>query len=100
MGFSPVNSLHRVKVFGREVQVRSSASAEEVREVESLVNDTIAQVQTSMKTADFQILAILALLNVAESLLLQSRECSWQEYFIRERISRLTRHIDEAVMLD
>jgi len=93
-----VSSLHRVKVFGREVQVRSSASAEEVREVESLVNDTIAQVQTSMKTTDFQILAILALLNVAESLLLQSRECTRQEFFVRERISRLTRHIDEAVV--
>ncbi|MRR56061.1 MAG: cell division protein ZapA [Deltaproteobacteria bacterium] len=95
-----MSSLHRVKVFGREVQVRSSASAEEVREVESLVNDTIAQVQTSMKTTDFQILAILALLNVAESLLLQSRECSRQQYFVRERISRLMRHIDEAVVHD
>jgi len=93
-----VSSLHRVKVFGREVQVRSSASVEEVREVESLVNDTIAQVQASMKTTDFQILAILALLNVAESLLLQSRECSRQEYSVRARISRLTRHIDEAVV--
>lgn len=92
--------MHRVKVFGREVQVRSSASAEEVKEVESLVNDTIAQVQTSMKTTDFQILAILALLNVAESFLLQSRECSRQENFVREKISRLTRHIDEAVVHD
>lgn len=95
-----MSSLHRVKVFGREVQVRSSASAEEVREVESLVNDTIAQVQTTMKTTDFQILAILAILNVAESFLLQSRECSRQESFVRERISRLTKHIDEAVVRD
>jgi len=93
-----VNSLHRVKVFGREVQVRSSASAEDVREVESYVNDTIAQVQTSMKTTDFQILATLALLNIAESFLLQTRECSLQEHFVRENISRLTRHIDEALL--
>jgi len=95
-----VSSLHRVKVFGREVQVRSSASAEDVREVESLVNDTIAQVQTSMKTTDSQILAILALLNIAESFLLHSRESSRQEHIFREKISRLTRHIDEAVMHD
>jgi len=93
-----VSSLHRVKVFGKEVQVRSSASAEDVREIESYVNDTIAQVQTSMKTTDFQILAILALLNIAESSLLQSRKCSLQEHFVREKISRLTRHIDEAVL--
>ncbi len=95
-----MNSLHRVKVFGREVQVRSSASAEDVREIESYVNDTIAQVQTSMKTTDFQILATLALLNIAESFLLQSRESSLQEHFVREKIARLTRQIDEAVLHD
>jgi cell division protein ZapA len=95
-----VNSLHRVKVFGREVQVRSSASAEDVRKIESYVNDTIAQVQTSMKTTDFQILATLALLNIAESFLLQSRECSLQQNFVREKIARLTRHIDDAVLQD
>lgn len=93
-----MSSLHRVKVFGREVQVRSSASAAEVREVESYVNDTIAQVQTSLKTTDFQILAIMALLNIAESFLLQSRECSQQEHFVRDKVSRLTQHIDEAVL--
>jgi cell division protein ZapA len=93
-----VNSLHRVKVFGREVQVRSSASAEDVREVESYVNDTIAQVQTSMKTTDFQILATLALLNIAESFLLQTRECSLQEHFVREKVSRLTTQIDEVLL--
>lgn len=93
-----MSSLHRVKVFGREVQVRSSASAEDVREVELYVNDTIAQVQTSMKTTDFQILATMALLNIAESFLLQSRECSLQENFVRDKVSRLTRHIDEAVL--
>jgi cell division protein ZapA len=95
-----VSSLHRVKVFGREVQVRSSASADDVREIESYVNDTIAQVQTSMKTTDFQILATLALLNIAESFLLQSRECSLQEYFVREKIARLTSHIDEVMLHD
>ena len=95
-----MSSLHRVKVFGREVQVRSSASAEDVREVESYVNDTIDQVQTSLKTSDFQILAILALLNIAESYLLQSRESSLREHFVREKIARLTRYIDDAVLHD
>lgn len=93
-----MNSLHRVKVFGREVQVRSSASVDDVREIESLVNETIAQVQASMKTNDFQILAILALLNIAESYLQQSRNCALQDHFMRERISRLTGYIDEAVV--
>jgi len=92
-----VNSSHRVKVLGREVQVRSTASPEQVREVETFVNDTIVELQESMKTADPQLIAILALLNLGESFLLQSRESSRMERLIHERVSRLISLIDETV---
>jgi len=92
-----VNSSHRVKVLGREVQVRSTASPEQVREVETFVNDTIVELQESMKTADPQLIAILALLNLGESFLLQSRERSRMERLIHERVSRLISLIDETV---
>lgn len=92
-----MNSSHRVKVLGREVQVRSTASPEQVREVETFVNDTIVELQESMKTADPQLIAILALLNLGESFLLQSRECSRKERLVHERVSRLISLIDEAV---
>ncbi|MDD2321019.1 MAG: cell division protein ZapA [Geobacteraceae bacterium] len=92
-----MTSLHRVKVLDREVQVRSTASVEEVREVETFVNDTISALQASMKTTDLQILAIMALLNIAESFLLQSQECSRMEQVVQEKVSRLTQHIDDAV---
>jgi cell division protein ZapA len=95
-----VISSHRVKVFEREVQVRSTASAEEVREVESLVNDTISTLQASMKTTDMQILAIMALLNIAESFIKQSQECSRMEQLVREKVSRLAKNIDDAVLRD
>lgn len=92
-----MNSSHRVKVLGREVQVRSTASPEQVREVETFVNDTIVELQESMKTADPQLIAILALLNLGESFLLQSRERSRMERLIHERVSRLISLIDETV---
>jgi cell division protein ZapA len=84
-------------VLGREVQVRSTASPEQVREVETFVNDTIFELQESMKTADPQLIAILALLNLGESFLLQSRESSRMERLIHERVSRLISLIDETV---
>jgi len=95
-----VNSLHRVKVFGRDVQVRSTASEEEVREIESYVNEMIAHLQSSMKTSDLQILSIMALLNIAESFFLKSREYSRLEGYVRDRVSRLTQHIDDVVLHD
>lgn len=95
-----MSSLHRVRVFGRDVQVRSTASEEEVREVESYVNDVIAHLQSSMKTSDFQILSIMALLNIAESFLLKSEEYYRLENVVRDRVLRMTQHIDEVVFHD
>ena len=95
-----MSSLHRVRVFGRDVQVRSTASEEEVRKVESYVNEMIDSLQSSMKTSDFQILSIMALLNIAESFLLKSQECSRLETVMRDRVSRMTQHIDEVVLHD
>jgi cell division protein ZapA len=92
-----VNSLHRVKVLGREVQVRTTASPEQVREIESFVNNRITELQASSKTVDPQVIAILALLNLAESFLQQSRENHRLNRILRERLSRLMLHIDETV---
>jgi cell division protein ZapA len=92
-----VNSLHRVKVLGREVRVRSTSSTDQVREVETFVNDTIFELQESMKTTDPQLIAILALLNLGESLLLQSRESCRKERLVRERVTYLISRIDETV---
>jgi cell division protein ZapA len=84
-------------VLGREVQVRSTASPEQVREVETFVNDTICELQESMKTADPQLIAILALLNLGESLLLQSRASSGMERLVHERVYRLIGLIDDTM---
>jgi len=92
-----LNSLHRVKVLGREVQVRSTAAPEQVREVEALVNDSIDELRDSMNTQDSQLVAILALLNLGESVILQARETARTELLVRERVSCLINRIEEAV---
>lgn len=92
-----MNSLHRVRVLGREVQVRTTASPEQVRDIETFVNDTITELQTSMKTTDSQVVAIMALLNLGESCLLKSRENVRLKSIMSERLSRILRQIDETV---
>lgn len=92
-----MNSLHRVKVLGREVQVRSTAAPEQVREVEALVNDSIDELRDSMNTQDSQLVAILALLNLGESVILQARETARTELLVQERVSCLINRIEEAV---
>jgi len=81
-------------VLGRELQVRSSASAESVREVEALVNEKLAEVAASVKTTDLQIVAILTLMNIAESYLALVRENVSSRQEGRERISRLLQQLE------
>ena len=76
-------------MLGRELQVRSMASAESVREVEAFVNEKLAEVATSVKTTDSQIIAILTLMNIAESYLALARENDAYRKQGSERISRL-----------
>ena len=84
-----MNSSHRVRVLGRELQVRSQALAESVRQVETFVNEKLAEVADSAKTNDNEIIAILALMNIAESYLTLVRENDAYRQEGSKRISRL-----------
>jgi cell division protein ZapA len=64
-----LKSTHVVTVFGREISVRSSASAEKVKSVETFVNTRLQEIGSSLKSADAQLVLTLALLNTAEELL-------------------------------
>jgi len=76
-------------VLGRELQVKSIAPADSVREVEAFVNEKLAEVAASVKTTDPQIVAILALMNIAESYLALARENDAYRQQGSERISRI-----------
>jgi cell division protein ZapA len=84
-----LSSSHRVRVLGREFQVRSTAPADTVREVETFVNEKLKEVAASINTADSQIIAILALMNIAESYLALVRENDARSKEGNRRISRI-----------
>jgi cell division protein ZapA len=64
-----VKETHRICILDREIQVKSSASVAAVREIETYINERAAEVAVSLPTADQQLVAILALLNITESYL-------------------------------
>ena len=72
-----MKTSHLVTVLGRELSVRSSASAEKVHAVESFVNERLQEIGAALKSGDVQLLLTLALLNISEELLTlrNEREC-------------------------
>lgn len=60
---------HVVRVLGRELAVRSSASVDKVQLVEAFVNTRLQEIGSALKSADAQLVLTLALLNTAEELL-------------------------------
>lgn len=78
----------------RELHVRSMAPAESVREVEAFVNEKLAEAAALIKTSDVQIIAILALMNIAEAHLALARESESFRQQGRERVERLLQQLD------
>jgi cell division protein ZapA len=70
------------------------APVEAVREVESFVNEKLAEVAASVKTSDLQIIAILALMNIAEAHLALARDNESFRQQGRDRIARLLQQLD------
>lgn len=87
---------HRIRVLGRELQVRSDSSPVAVQEVESYVNRKLAEVSASVPAADQQLVTLLTLLNVAESYLAAQRGEILNDD-AQQRIDRLTAEIVMAL---
>ena len=64
-----MKTAHVVRVLGREISVRSSASAEQVQAVETFVNNRLQEIGSALKSGDAQLVLTLALLNTAEEML-------------------------------
>jgi len=92
-----VKSSHRIRILGREIQVKSSASAEAVRKVEEYLNERAAEVAVSLPNADQQLIALLILLNTTESYLaLRSGDTSGGAGF-QEAVDSMVTKIDMAL---
>ena len=92
-----MSSSHRVRVLGRELQVRSTATAETVREVEAFVNERLKEAAALLNTSDPQIIAILALMNIAESYLALISENDAFRNEGSERISRILCEVERIL---
>jgi cell division protein ZapA len=82
---------------GRELQVRSAASAAAVEEVEAYVNQKLADVAASLPHADQQLVTLLALLNVSEAYLALQRQERVSEPCDPSAVGRIVRKIDKAL---
>ncbi len=92
-----MSSLHRIRVLGRELQVRSSALPEKVRDIESFVNGKLGEVATSIKGSDPQLVAILTLMNIAEEYLSLVREQEGARQYEAERLNMLLQKLDDSL---
>jgi cell division protein ZapA len=92
-----VEESHRIRVLGREIQVRTSASQETVREVEEFVNSRAAEVAAQVRNADSQVVAVLTLMNIAEAYLAQSRELASCRELSADRLPGLLKRIDQRL---
>lgn len=92
-----MKTSHRIRVLGREIQVRSNSSAEAVQEVEAFVNQRLAEVAASIPNADQQLVTLLSLLNITESYLALRRAGGGSIPYVQEAVERIVGKIDKAL---
>ena len=92
-----MSSVHRIKVLGRELQVRSATLPEKVKEIEDFVNGKLAEVSASVTGGDSNVVAILTLMTLAEAYLSLAREQEALQQHCQERISRLLEKLDRQL---
>ena len=90
-------STHTIRVLGRDLQVKSAASAEHVAGVESFVNAALAETEAAVKGGDGQVVVILTLMNIAEAYLAVRDEDEQRRRSQHERIAALIARVDEQL---
>ena len=93
-----MSTLHRIRVLGREIQVKSTASRDTVREVESFVNEKIAEVAALARGGDTQAVAVLTLMNIAEEYLSLVKAYNSNKRLDDERICRLLERVSHVMV--
>ena len=83
-------------MLGRDIQVRSTADNDTVIAVETFVNEKLAEVAASVKVGDTQVVAILALMNIAEQYLLLLKQSAASKTAEDEKVLRLLQRMKQA----
>ncbi|MCM0082669.1 cell division protein ZapA [Geomonas sp. Red32] len=66
-------------------------------QVESLVNEKLAEATEAVSSGDHQLVVILTLMNLAEAYLASQKQLEEERLSCRERISSLIGRVDNAV---
>lgn len=90
-----MKSSHLVRVLGREISVRSSATAERVQAVETFVNERVQEIGSALKSGDAQLVLTLALLNTAEEML-SLRDAKESEQAVENRVRGIIERLETA----
>jgi cell division protein ZapA len=88
-----MKTAHVVRVLGREISVRSPASAERVKSVETFVNDRLQEIGSALKSGDAQLVLTLALLNTAEEML-SLRDMKESDQVIESRLCGIIERLE------
>jgi len=92
-----VKVSHRIQILGREIQVKSSASVESVREIEAYLHERSAEVALSLPNADQHLIALLILLNTTESYLALRRGEPSDGAVFKQAVDSMIDKIDTAL---
>ena len=92
-----MSTVHRISVLGRELQVRSTTTRESVLEAEAYVNERVTEVASAVTGGDSQVVAILALMTLAEEHLSSVRKQESNRRVDAERFGRLLDKLERAV---
>ncbi|UFS68764.1 cell division protein ZapA [Geomonas sp. RF6] len=87
-------TTHNIKILGRELQVKSTAAAQHVAEVEALVNAKLAEAEKAVPSGDTQLVVILAMMNIAEAYLAVRKEHEAGQKALEQRVSHLMTLLD------
>jgi cell division protein ZapA len=87
-------ATHSIRVLGRELQVKSASAPEHVAQVEALVNEKLSEAVASVSTGDSQLVAILAMMNLAEGYLAAQKDLDEERRVCKERVADLIERLD------
>ena len=92
-----MKTAHRIRILGREIQVKSSSSVESVREIEAYLQERAAEVALSLPNADQHLIALLILLNTTESYLALRRTEPSEDTDFQQAVDSMVAKIDTAL---
>jgi cell division protein ZapA len=87
-------ATHSIRVLGRDLHVKSVATPEHVAQVETLVNEKLAEAEAKVSGGDTQLVVILALMNLAEACLGAQNDLAEERGTCNERVTGLIERLD------